>query len=154
MTSWWARWRLKSPASRSFTQKFIQAQINENIKAPHHWPLWGEFTGYRWIPRTKGKLRVKCFHLMTSSCSAISLPRTMHVVKWTTTQNKPFYTGMCRREVIFVFLLYMKFSSMPLKSRSNIRRYIGHNVSIEINTNLHLNQCWLTFNWNPRNTFQ
>ena len=31
MTSQWARWRLKSPASRLFTQ-------------PRHWPLWGEFT--------------------------------------------------------------------------------------------------------------
>ena len=26
-----------------------------NIKAPRHWPLCGEFTGDRWIPRTKGK---------------------------------------------------------------------------------------------------
>ena len=26
-----------------------------NIKAPLHWPLWGEFTGDRWIPRTKGQ---------------------------------------------------------------------------------------------------
>ena len=33
-----------------FTQPFIQAQIKENIKAPHHWPLCGEFTGHRWIP--------------------------------------------------------------------------------------------------------
>ena len=41
--------RLKSPASRLFTQAFIQAQIKENIKAPHHWPLWREFTGDRWI---------------------------------------------------------------------------------------------------------
>ena len=24
---------------------FIQAQIKENIKAPRHWPLCGEFTG-------------------------------------------------------------------------------------------------------------
>ena len=23
------------------------------IKAPRHWPLWGEFTGDRWIPRTR-----------------------------------------------------------------------------------------------------
>ena len=28
------------------------AQIKENIKAPRHWPLCGEFTGDRWIPRT------------------------------------------------------------------------------------------------------
>ena len=26
-----------------------------------------EFTGHRWIPRTKGQLRGKCFHLTTSS---------------------------------------------------------------------------------------
>ena len=31
-------------ASRLFTQPFIQAQIKENIKAPRHWPLCGEFT--------------------------------------------------------------------------------------------------------------
>ena len=36
-----------------FTQLFIQAK--ENIKAPRHWPLWGEFTGDRWIPLTKGQ---------------------------------------------------------------------------------------------------
>ena len=32
-------------SSRLFTQPFIQAQIKENIKAPRHWPLCGEFTG-------------------------------------------------------------------------------------------------------------
>ena len=30
---------------------FIQAQIEESIKAPRHWPLYGEFTGDRWIPQ-------------------------------------------------------------------------------------------------------
>ena len=34
---------------------FIQEQIKENIKAPRHWPLWGEFTDDRWIPLTKGQ---------------------------------------------------------------------------------------------------
>ena len=34
---------------------------------PRHWSLCREFTGDRWIPRTKGQLRGKCFHLMTSS---------------------------------------------------------------------------------------
>ena len=47
MTSWWVRLRLKSPAPRLFTQPFIQAQIKENIKAPCHWPLWGEFPTQR-----------------------------------------------------------------------------------------------------------
>ena len=37
------------------TQPFIQTQIKENIKAPRHWPLWGGFTGDRWIPLTKGQ---------------------------------------------------------------------------------------------------
>ena len=32
-----------SLASPLFTQPFIHTQINENIKAPRHWPLWGEF---------------------------------------------------------------------------------------------------------------
>ena len=49
VTSYWARWRLKAPVSRLFTQPFVQAQINENIKALRHWLLWGEFTGDRWF---------------------------------------------------------------------------------------------------------
>ena len=41
---------VKSPASRLFTQPFINVQIKENLKAPRHWPLCGEFIGDRWIP--------------------------------------------------------------------------------------------------------
>ena len=55
VASWWARQGLKSPASRLFTQTLVQAQINRNIKAPRHWPLWVEITGGRWIPLTKGQ---------------------------------------------------------------------------------------------------
>ena len=40
---------------RLFTQPFIEAQIKENNKAPRHWPLWGEFTDDRLIPRTNGQ---------------------------------------------------------------------------------------------------
>ena len=43
------------------------ADQKKNIKAPRHWPLWGESTGDRLIPRTNGQWRGKCFHLMTSS---------------------------------------------------------------------------------------
>ena len=53
VTSLWGRWRLKSPASRLFTQPFIQVQIKQNIKTRCHWPLYGEFTGDRRIPRKK-----------------------------------------------------------------------------------------------------
>ena len=66
---YWAQWRLKPPASRLFTPPFSQVQINENIKSPRHRPLCREFTGDRWIPRTKGQWNGKCFHLMTSSCN-------------------------------------------------------------------------------------
>ena len=48
-------------------KRLFQAQIEESIKTPRHWPLCGEFTGDRWIPCTNGQLRGKCFHLMTSS---------------------------------------------------------------------------------------
>ena len=35
--------------------RLFKAHIKENIKAPRHWPLCAEFTGDRWIPRTKGQ---------------------------------------------------------------------------------------------------
>ena len=41
---------LKSPASRLFTQAFIQAHIKENFKAPRHWPLCREFAGDGEVP--------------------------------------------------------------------------------------------------------
>ena len=44
VTSKWARWRLKSPVFRLFTQPFIQVQLKENNKALRHWPLCGEFS--------------------------------------------------------------------------------------------------------------
>ena len=40
LLKWWFRHRLK-----------------KKHQAPRHWPLWGEFTGDRWIPRTKGQWR-------------------------------------------------------------------------------------------------
>ena len=53
--------------------RLFKAQINENIKAPRHWPLCWDVTGDRWIPRTKGQKRGKCFHLMTSPWTRPSL---------------------------------------------------------------------------------
>ena len=37
--------RLKSPASRSFAQSFVQVHIKERINSHRHWPFWGESTG-------------------------------------------------------------------------------------------------------------
>ena len=47
--------RLKLPASRLFTQAFIHTQSKEIIKASHHRPLCGEFSGDWWILRTTGQ---------------------------------------------------------------------------------------------------
>ena len=66
VTSQWPRWRLKSPASGLFTQSFVQVEIKENIKAPRHWPLWGNSP---WPVNSPHKGPVTRFHLMTSSCS-------------------------------------------------------------------------------------
>ena len=50
MKSWWGRWRLTS-LTIVYSTVLIQAQKKKTIKAPRHWPLWGEFAGDRWIPR-------------------------------------------------------------------------------------------------------
>ena len=65
------------------------AQIKENIKAPRHWPLCGEFTGDQLIPCTNGQWHGKCLHLMTSSCQHVSKrashgwPNIVHPKKYT-----------------------------------------------------------------------
>ena len=66
-------------ADFSFAQPTVQGQIEESIKAPRHWPLWGESTGDRWIPLTKGQYPGKCFHLMTSSCAMDSCDTFTHI---------------------------------------------------------------------------
>ena len=55
VTSQWALRRLKSPASRLFSQAFVQAYNKENIKATHNWPLLGESPGDWWILLPKGQ---------------------------------------------------------------------------------------------------
>ena len=43
--------------------------------------VWGIHRD-RWIPRTKGQLRGKCFHLMTSSCKRLLMPNIFFVCGW------------------------------------------------------------------------
>ena len=56
VSSQWARWCLKSPAWRLFTQPLAQVQINENIKIPRHWlcagisQVTGEFPARKIFP--------------------------------------------------------------------------------------------------------
>ena len=85
------------------------------------WPLWGEFTGDRWIPCTQGQWRGKCFHLMTSSWkSAISQilqcishishntplgTRNVHisVLMWCFVGYGPVHLGICRLVITSLF---------------------------------------------------
>ena len=39
--------------AKLFAEPFVQAQIKENIKAPHHWHLWGESTGNQGASNTE-----------------------------------------------------------------------------------------------------
>ena len=45
VTSLWAWEHLKSQVSQLLAPPFVEAQIKKDIKAPPHWPLWGESTG-------------------------------------------------------------------------------------------------------------
>ena len=73
------RWPVISPRKEPATRKMIpfndaiMRRVNcinsfdpnydrqRKIKAPRHWPLWGEFTGGRWTPHTSSQQRVKIF---------------------------------------------------------------------------------------------
>ena len=122
MTSQWPRWRLKSPASRLFTP-FIQSQIKEKIKAPRHWPLCGEFTGGRWIPRTKGQWRGKCFHFMTSSWVVV-IWRTYNL------QGILHWDLQC----LFCYFLQSKYIEYILRTRVHELIYIYMNIYTYIYT--------------------
>ena len=47
-------------------------------QSPRHWPLWGEFTGDRWIPRSKGREHRQRFYWMKSSCTRFSSTKSKH----------------------------------------------------------------------------
>ena len=49
--------------------------------------VWGIHRD-RWIPRTKGQLRGKCFHLMTSSCQVVfGTVTTVYIFWWKNKRN-------------------------------------------------------------------
>ena len=50
---------------------FFRSQIKENTKAPRHWPLWGEFTGDRWIPRTNVSIWWRHHGFETPRCPCV-----------------------------------------------------------------------------------
>ena len=87
LTSKWPRWHLKSPASRLFTQSFIQTQITENIKVLRHWPLCGEFTVTGEFPaqRASNAENVSIWwrhHENKDYCYLVTLESYHHISLW------------------------------------------------------------------------
>ena len=108
------------------TQPFIQAQIKENTKVPRHWPLCGEVTGDRWIPRTHGQYHGKCFHLMTSSCLHLTVCCAFEChdsfINFTKTQSSAIYMNY----YVFMSLCLSSISTFPWWShqmKKKIQRY-------------------------------
>ena len=81
MTSLWARWRLKSPASPLLAHLLVRAQIKENIKAPRHWPLCREFTGVRWAQKANNAENVSIGwrHHVPTGLGYTRCPSKMHL---------------------------------------------------------------------------
>ena len=109
MTSQWARWRLKSPTSPLFTQPFIRVQIKENIKAPRHWPLWGEFTGTGEFPTQMASNVENVSNWWRHHGVAINHPRPHFTGEWTQDVNcsslihlalMAFWIHLCQRSTV------------------------------------------------------
>ena len=106
MTSKWTRWRLKSPASRLFTQPFVQTQIKENIKALRHWPLWGnslvtgEFPSRRASNTENVSIWWRHHELIKLGLMAFSAPhdRKQYIENWV--QNKKTFVQVSKWSVI------------------------------------------------------
>ena len=79
--------------------------------------VWGIHRD-RWIPRTKGQLRGKCFHLMTSSCdendrkpddSLTHLPLVPHILRqwtWTALVQVMAWCRTCDKPLPALMLIY------------------------------------------------
>ena len=71
MTSLWARWRLKPPVYRLFTQPFFFRRRSKKISKLRVTALC---VGRSPVPRTKGQQRKNWFHLMTLSRRTNTIP--------------------------------------------------------------------------------
>ena len=83
------------------------------------------FTGDRWIPRTNGQLRGKCFHLMTSSCAFC----LHHMLQ-------------CRPVVAFLSLATWVWSYHICNGNGV---YLGHNTclgAVLYSLNIHTDRIW------------
>ena len=122
MTPKWAGWHLQSPASWSFTQAFIQAQIKENIKGPRHWPLWGELPVTDEFPAQKASnaenvsiwrhhVRVRLLHITNFSADVKHLLGVTLEIRYSCTR-------MLANSIVFPVRKQLTCDSLILNDRS------------------------------------
>ena len=83
--------------------------------------VWGIHRD-RWIPRTKGQLRGKCFHLMTSSWHPLFLGAV--ISSCISYSNDPFANRRCIWDLLQYYIIYsiimlMKFADLSQSDRPN-----------------------------------
>ena len=66
----------------SLTIGYSNVYSDADQRKHQSWPLWGEFTGDGWIPRTEGQKRGKCLNLMTSSWLSTLQKESQQYTKW------------------------------------------------------------------------
>ena len=97
MTSWSARWRLKSPASPLFT--VYSGADQRNIEAPSHWPLCWEFTAQMASNAENVSMTSSWFRNLKDSVSCASLHGDMESRYDYTVHCNAFMLG-CRTNTI------------------------------------------------------
>ena len=141
--------------SLAIVYSIVYSDANQkNIKAPRHWPLCGEFTGDRWIPRTNGQLRGKCFHLMTSSWYTTYTKGTIEINLNPYDCDHNIYTEVYKLVALALTVcdIYQVISYLIKAERRVSKLTIPSLVEI-IACHLgrhqkhYLNQCWNIVNW-------
>ena len=99
--------------------------------------LCGEFTGDRWIPRTNGQLRGKCFHLMTSSwdLAVVAIGR-VQTVSW----NMHFTALLC--------FVVVRYTLLPTSFRRATSLAMGHILPNISHQNVKKNPSYFSFQLN------
>ena len=82
--------------------------------------VWGIHRD-RWIPRTKGRLRGKCFHLMTSSCYiGFSLVKILHDSLHIATKTN--WSPSCKK--LCVDFINKKYQNQPSGTFSTLKIFV------------------------------
>ena len=91
----------------------------------------------RWIPRTKGQLRGKCFHLMTSSWSESMMvsPLTYHFAQW---DSELTYWGRNKMALILQTAFSNAFSLMKIYAIEISLKFVAKDPANNIPAMVHI----------------